>query len=36
MLPDMPAGRSTEIEALNAQVVARGQALGLPTPVKVI
>jgi len=33
MLQDMLAGRPTEIEALNAQVVARGRALGLPTPV---
>ena len=33
MLQDMLDGRPTEIGALNAQVVARGQALGLPTPV---
>jgi 2-dehydropantoate 2-reductase len=33
MLQDILAGRPTEIEALNGQVVARGQALGLPTPV---
>jgi 2-dehydropantoate 2-reductase len=33
MLQDMLAGRPTEIEALNAQVVARGRALGLPTPI---
>jgi 2-dehydropantoate 2-reductase len=33
MLQDMLAGRPTEIEALNAQVVARGLSLGLPTPI---
>jgi 2-dehydropantoate 2-reductase len=33
MLQDVLAGRPTEIEALNAQVTARGAALGLPTPV---
>jgi 2-dehydropantoate 2-reductase len=33
MLQDMLAGRPTEIEALNAQVAARGRTLGLPTPV---
>jgi 2-dehydropantoate 2-reductase len=33
MLQDILAGRPTEIEALNAQVAARGRALGLPTPV---
>lgn len=33
MLQDVLAGRPTEIEALNAQVVARGAALGVPTPV---
>ncbi len=33
MLQDVLAGRPTEIEALNAQVAARGAALGLPTPV---
>ena len=33
MLQDILAGRPTEIEALNAQVVNRGRALGLPTPV---
>jgi 2-dehydropantoate 2-reductase len=33
MLQDILAGRPTEIEALNAQVVTRGRALGLPTPV---
>jgi 2-dehydropantoate 2-reductase len=33
MLQDMLAGRPTEIDALNAQVVARGQALGLATPI---
>jgi len=33
MLQDLLAGRRTEIEALNAQVVSRGRALGLPTPV---
>jgi 2-dehydropantoate 2-reductase len=33
MLQDILAGRPTEIEALNAQVAARGQALGLATPV---
>jgi 2-dehydropantoate 2-reductase len=33
MLQDILAGRPTEIEALNAQVAARGRGLGLPTPV---
>jgi 2-dehydropantoate 2-reductase len=32
MLQDILAGKQTEIEALNAQVAARGQALGVPTP----
>jgi 2-dehydropantoate 2-reductase len=33
MLQDILAGRATEIDALNAQVVQRGAALGIPTPV---
>ncbi len=33
MLQDVLAGRATEIEALNGQVSARGQALGVETPV---
>jgi len=33
MLQDVLAGRQTEIEALNAQVAARGENLGVPTPV---
>ncbi|MGQ9689049.1 MAG: ketopantoate reductase family protein [Desulfobaccales bacterium] len=33
MLQDVLAGRRTEIDALNAQVVLRGAAAGLPTPV---
>lgn len=33
MLQDILAGRPTEIEALNAQVVSRGAALGVPTPI---
>jgi 2-dehydropantoate 2-reductase len=33
MLQDILAGRPTEIEALNAQVAARGAALGIPTPI---
>jgi 2-dehydropantoate 2-reductase len=33
MLQDVLAGRPTEIEALNAQVVSRGAAYGIPTPV---
>ncbi len=33
MLQDVLAGRPTEIEALNAQVVSRGETLGVPTPV---
>lgn len=33
MLQDILAGRVTEIESLNAQVAARGAALGVPTPV---
>jgi 2-dehydropantoate 2-reductase len=33
MLQDVLAGRPTEIEALNAQVSARGRTLGVPTPV---
>lgn len=33
MLQDITAGRRTEIEALNAQVAARGESRGVPTPV---
>jgi 2-dehydropantoate 2-reductase len=33
MLQDILAGKQTEIEAMNAQVAARGRALGVPTPV---
>jgi 2-dehydropantoate 2-reductase len=33
MLQDILAGKQTEIEALNAQVAARGRTLGVPTPV---
>ncbi|MBI4643589.1 MAG: 2-dehydropantoate 2-reductase [Deltaproteobacteria bacterium] len=33
MLQDVMAGRPTEIESLNAQVAARGQALGVATPI---
>ena len=33
MLQDILAGRQTEIEALNAQVAARGASYGIPTPV---
>lgn len=33
MLQDILAGRATEIDALNAQVVQRGAALGISTPV---
>jgi 2-dehydropantoate 2-reductase len=33
MLQDITAGRGTEIEALNAQVAARGESHGIPTPV---
>ncbi|MFI5354443.1 MAG: ketopantoate reductase family protein [Desulfobaccales bacterium] len=33
MLQDVLAGRSTEIDALNGQVAARGRALGVATPV---
>ncbi len=33
MLQDITAGRKTEIEALNAQVAARGENYGVPTPV---
>jgi 2-dehydropantoate 2-reductase len=33
MLQDIAAGRQTEIEALNAQVAARGGKHGVPTPV---
>jgi 2-dehydropantoate 2-reductase len=33
MLQDVLAGRATEIDALNAQVSLRGQALGVATPV---
>jgi 2-dehydropantoate 2-reductase len=33
MLQDVQAGRPTEIESLNAQVTARGAALGVATPV---
>ncbi|MBM4273582.1 MAG: 2-dehydropantoate 2-reductase [Deltaproteobacteria bacterium] len=36
MLQDVLAGRPTEIEALNAQVVARGAALGVATPVNYV
>jgi len=36
MLQDIAAGRQTEIEALNAQVTARGAAHGLPTPVNYV
>lgn len=36
MLQDLLAGRATEIDALNAQAAARGQALGIPTPVNVL
>lgn len=33
MLQDILAGRRTEIEALNAQVAARGETFGVPAPV---
>jgi 2-dehydropantoate 2-reductase len=33
MLQDLEAGRPTEIGAINGQIVARGRALGVPTPV---
>ncbi len=33
MLQDVLAGRPTEIDSLNGQVAARGQSLGVPTPV---
>jgi 2-dehydropantoate 2-reductase len=33
MLQDILAGRRTEIDALNGEVVRRGAALGIPTPV---
>lgn len=33
MLQDVLAGRVTEIDSLNAQVAARGAALGIPTPI---
>jgi 2-dehydropantoate 2-reductase len=33
MLQDVMAGRLTEIDALNGQVVARGKTYGVPTPV---
>jgi 2-dehydropantoate 2-reductase len=33
MVQDVTAGRRTEIEALNAQVAARGESHGVPTPV---
>jgi len=33
MLQDVLAGRQTEIEALNAQVAARGKSFNIPTPV---
>jgi 2-dehydropantoate 2-reductase len=33
MLQDVLAGRVTEIDSLNAQVAARGQALNVPTPI---
>jgi 2-dehydropantoate 2-reductase len=36
MLQDIEAGRKTEIEALNAQVAARGEVLGVPTPVNLL
>jgi 2-dehydropantoate 2-reductase len=36
MLQDVLAGRPTEIDSLNGQVAARGQALGVPTPVNAL
>ena len=36
MLQDVMAGRPTEIDSLNGQVAARGQALGVPTPVNAL
>jgi 2-dehydropantoate 2-reductase len=36
MLQDILAGRPTEIEALNAQVVKRGRTLRIPTPINLI
>ena len=36
MLQDVLAGRRTEIEALNAQVAARGERHGVPTPINII
>lgn len=36
MLQDVLAGRETEIDALNGEVAARGQALGVPTPVNAL
>jgi 2-dehydropantoate 2-reductase len=33
MLQDLERGRPTEIDAINGHVVARGAALGVPTPV---
>jgi len=33
MLQDLERGRPTEIDAINGQVVTRGKALGIPTPV---
>jgi 2-dehydropantoate 2-reductase len=36
MLQDVTAGRQTEIEALNAQVVTRGAAHAVPTPVNLL
>lgn len=33
MLQDLSRGRMTEVEAINGQVVARGAAMGIPTPV---
>ena len=32
MLADVKAGRETEIDVLCGQVVARGEKLGIPTP----
>ena len=32
MLQAIEAGKRTEIDALNAQLVERGRALGIPTP----
>ena len=33
MLQDLERGRPTEIDAINGYVAARGDALGIPTPV---